>query len=121
MAVRSPKPKGIDVDDDVAATLLSDHVRAAELDPAKLWEYELKEGKGADWRKLYQHRHILMDAIAATKGRTIKMKRWERQVAKFLDGKAAFDKDQISLVCKCPMHIRQCKEKRDVNVKIRNR
>ena len=99
MSVRSPKPKSSDVDDDAAETLLRNHVKAAELDPAQMWVYDLKEGKGADWRKLYQHRHILMDAVAATKGRTINMKRWERQVTKLLGGNAAFDKDQISLAC----------------------
>ena len=69
-----------------AGGLLSEHVKAADATPlAMLYHEKTDRNKGPSWPQLWQHRHMLGDLVALTRGNLLKLKLWEIQVGKFCE------------------------------------
>ena len=102
---RRPRCLCVDLDDKAAHALLSTHVKAADVSTRSLFAYSKgSQGQAPGWAEIWRGRHLLMDLVAATRGRLLRMARWERQLQTFLAEVpgAKFSADEISLVARRP-------------------
>ena len=74
-----PKSSGVDLTDSECAALLDENVKAMELQPKKMFEYE--RGKPDDWKRgvhwggIKKNRTMISDLLEVTKGRMVKQKK----------------------------------------------
>ena len=84
MAPKRARIGAVDFTDAEARQLLETNVRAVDCSKERMFAYSGGRNKVA-WRELYKHRHLLADAVCATRGRTLRMVVWERQVQEHND------------------------------------
>lgn len=106
MASRAPRVSAVDLSDDDAKRILSEHVLAANTDARTLFQYRKKSpSQGPHWQDLWASRHLLGDLVAATRGQLLRQRNWERQLHSFLVSagvEGAFSEDELALVARRP-------------------
>ena len=80
MAPKRARVGAIDLTDAEARQVLETHVRAVDCSKERLFVYSGGRKDAPKWKCLHKHRHLLADAVCATRGRLLRMVVWERQV-----------------------------------------
>ena len=80
MASRSMRSRGVDLRDEDAEILLSEHVRLDALAsnvPSLFMYTKCSMKQAARWSDIMKHKHFLLDVLRLTQGNLLKQKRWE--------------------------------------------
>jgi len=82
---RRSRSDAMDLDDADAVKLFSEYVKLQDCKKELLFKYsKTRHGQAPAWGDLWRSRHMLTDLISMTKGRLLRMVRFERQLERFL-------------------------------------
>ena len=109
MPPKRPKAEAVDLEDVDVDNLLCSHVKATHVTSNTaaddLWKYaKSTRSHKIHWGGIYKHRAILMDMVCLSRGRLVKMRKFEDQVFLFFASVSpgVFSRDAISLICRHP-------------------